>query len=465
VSSVDADLGRVHFVGIGGAGMSGIARIMLTRGMQVSGSDAKDSAVLTALRALGATVYIGHSAQHVAAADTVVVSNAIRPGNPELAAARAADLRVLPRAGALAWVMRGYRGVAVAGTAGKTTTTSMLTVAAQRCGADPSFAIGGELNESGSNAHHGSGELFVVEADESDGSFLLLSPYAAIVTNVEPDHLDQHGTAAAYVAAFDDFVGCIDASGILVAGVDDAGARRVAVLARDRGLRTRTYGVAPDSDLRLESVAVRRDGTTYRAVVDGAFIGPVEVSVTGHHMALNSAAALLAGMELGLPSGQLLEGLRAYRGVHRRFELKGRAGGVTVYDDYAHHPTKVRAQLHAARVVAGQGRLIVAFQPHLFSRTKAFAAEFGAALGLADEVVVMEIAGVREDPLPGVTGALVAGAVTLPPEHVHYEPSWTAVAPLVTRLARPGDLVITMGAGDVTMLGAEVLAELEATAS
>lgn len=454
------ELGRVHFVGIGGIGMSGIARILLARGIPVSGSDAKQSRAVTVLRALGATVHIGHAAANVADADTVVVSTAIRTDNPELMEARRRGLRVLPRAGALAAVMAGRHRVAVCGTAGKTTTTSMLTVGAQSCGVDPSFAIGGDLNESGSNAHHGTGDLFIAEADESDGSFLLLSPDAAVVTNVHADHLDQHGTPEAYAAVFGELVRRIDPKGFLVASADDPGARRVSDGVRG-ALRVRTFGESPDADLRLTGIVVRPDSTVYEATLDGAPLGRVRIAVAGRHMALNSAAALLTGLELGLPYHPFVAGLEAFRGVHRRFELKGTAGGVRVYDDYAHHPLKVSEQLRAARVVAGPGRLVVAFQPHLYSRTQTFAAEFGQALGLADEVVVMEVYGAREDPIPGVTGATVAAAVPLPPERVRFEPSWSAVAGELAARARPGDLVITMGAGDVTMIGPELLALLD----
>lgn len=451
------DLGRVHLIGIGGAGMSGIARILLARGLPVSGSDARDSTTLSALRALGAHVFVGHAAGHLGEADTVVVSTAIRERNPELAAARRLGLRVLARAAALAAVMSGRRGVAVAGTHGKTTTTSMLTVALQHCGADPSFAIGGDLNEAGSNAHHGTGSLFVAEADESDASFLLLAPDAAIVTNVDVDHLDYHGTEEAYRRAFDDFVGKISPGGFLVTCADDPGALALADRSRARGMTVHTYGTTAVADLRLTELTPRARGSSYRAVLDGSPLGDVQLSVPGDHLALNSAAALLAGIRLGLPSGPLREGLAAYSGVRRRFELKGVADGVRVYDDYAHHPTEVAAQLRTARQVAGGGRLIVAFQPHLYSRTQQFAHEFGVALGLADEVVVMDVYGAREDPLPGVGGALVAAAIPLPAQRVLVEPSWSAVAPALAQRARPGDLVLTLGAGDVTMIGPELL--------
>jgi UDP-N-acetylmuramate--alanine ligase len=450
-----------HFIGIGGAGMSGIARVLLARGTAVSGSDAKDSLALSALRALGADVHVGHDAAHLDGATTVVVSTAIRESNPELAAARESGVRVLKRAEALAELLVGYRAVAVAGTHGKTTTTSMLTVAAQHCGVDPSFAIGGDLNEAGSNAHHGSGDLFVVEADESDASFLVYRPYAAIVTNVEPDHLDHYGDEASYRASFEAFVRTIDPAGFLVLCADDAGTLQLAAVARAEGVDVRTYGTSEDADLRMDSLRSSGSTSTYDAVLRGRRIGEVTVNVPGAHLARNSAAALLAGIGLALPEAALVEGLGGFTGVRRRMELKGTAAGVRVYDDYAHHPTEVHAQLVAARGMTGGGRLVVAFQPHMYSRTAAFAEAFGAALGLADEVVVMEVYGAREDPVPGVTGALVSSAVPLPPEHVLFEPSWSAVPPALVARVEAGDLLVTLGAGDVTQIGPEVLRLLE----
>jgi UDP-N-acetylmuramate--alanine ligase len=454
------ELGAVHFVGIGGAGMSGIARILLARGVRVSGSDRRDTPTLLALRALGARVELGHDPAHLGDADTVVVSTAIREDNPELAAARERGLRVLPRAVALAAVMAGKRSVAVAGTHGKTSTTSMLTVAVQACGVDPSFAIGGDLNESGSNAHAGEGDVFVAEADESDRSFLLLAPHGAIVTNVEADHLDNYGDLAAVEAAFDRFLQTIDPAGFVVLCADDPGSARLRTVPTPA--RVRTYGTAEDADLRLVDVEVGPEATAWTAVLDGEVLGRVQIRVPGEHMARNSAAALLAGLELELPAEALIAGLGRFGGVHRRFELKGTVDGVRVYDDYAHHPTEVAAQLRAARAVAGSGRVVVAFQPHLYSRTREFATAFGAALGLADEVVVMDVYGAREDPVPGVTGAMVADAVGLPAERVLFEPSWSAAAPALAERVHPGDLVITMGAGNVSMVGPEVLEALRA---
>jgi UDP-N-acetylmuramate--alanine ligase len=330
-------------------------------------------------------------------------------------------------------------------------------VAAQRCGVDPSFAIGGDLNEAGSNAHHGSGDLFVVEADESDGSFLAYRPYAAVITNAEADHLDHYGDEAAVFRAFEDFVDTIDRAGFLVACADDEGARRLAATARERGVDVRTYGTADDADLRLSGLTVSGSTSRYEPVLHGRRLPVVTLAVPGRHLALNSGAALLTGLGLGLPEDRLADGLAGFTGVRRRMELKGSVGGVRVYDDYAHHPTELVAQLHAAREVAGEGRLVVAFQPHRYSRTLAFADAFGASLALADEVVVMEVYAAGEEPVPGATGATVAAAVPLPPEQVHFEPSWSAVPAALAARARPGDLVLTLGAGDITLVGPEVL--------
>ena len=455
-----AELGRVHFMGVGGAGMSGIARIMLARGLPVSGCDAKESRALAALRALGATIDVGHDAGHVEHCDTVVTSSAIRPSNPEVVEARRRERRVLPRAAALASVMAGARGLAVAGTAGKTTTTSMLTVALQACGRDPSYAIGGDLNEPGSNAHAGSGEFFVAEADESDRSFLLLAPEAAIVTNVEPDHLDNYGDAAAVTAAFEEFLTRITPGGCVALGADDPGSRALVAPAAHAQLTTVTFGLADDADVRVDALQLAGEGSSFGLVAGGRRLGDVALQVPGAHNAVNAAGALALGLSLGLPFSDMVRGLAAFRGARRRFELKGVAAGVRVYDDYAHHPTKVRAALAAAREVAAGGRVIVVFQPHLFSRTQHFAAQFGVELAKADEVIVMDVFAAREDPVPGVTGGLVADAIPLAADRVAFEPSWSAVPALVAARARPGDLVLTVGAGDVTMLGPQILLAL-----
>lgn len=451
---------RVHLIGIGGAGMSGIARLLLARGVAVSGSDAADSAAVAALRALGARVAVGHDGAHLPEEPaTVVVSTAIRAANPELVAALERGLPVVHRARALAALTAGQRLAAVAGTHGKTSTTSMLAVALRHCGLDPSFAIGGDLAAADGGAHHGGGALFVVEADESDGSFTAFAPDVAVVTNVEPDHLDHHGSEAAYRAVFADFVDRVVPGGTLVACADDPGVAPLVDRARERGLAVRTYGRA-GADARLLDFAADGPHSRVRARIREHEL-TLHLAVPGEHMAQNALAAALAALELGAPRECLVDGLGAYDGVRRRFELRGRAGGVAVYDDYAHHPTEVAATLRAARAVAGAGRVLVAFQPHLYSRTRTFADAFGAALGLADAVVVLDVYGAREDPEPGVTGALVAGAVPLPPDRVRFVPDRAEVPAVLGGLARAGDLVLTMGAGDVTALAPAVLAALE----
>jgi UDP-N-acetylmuramate--alanine ligase len=461
VPSADA-LGRVHLIGIGGVGMAGIARILLERGVPVTGSDAKDSTTLDALRALGARVRVGHDPAHVGGADTVVVTSAARDTNPELAEARDRGLLVLHRSQALAALMRGRRAVAVAGTAGKTTTTAMLTVALQHCGADPSFAIGGELADTGATAHEGTGEVFVAEADESDGSFLLYSPAAAIVTNVEPDHLDHYGTSEAVAAAFGAFAARIMPGGLLVACADDPGSAALAagVRACRHDVEVCTYGVSAGSDVRVVDLDVTGPGARFGLAGAGEGAVRLTLRVPGAHNALNAAAAWTAGVWLGLDGQCLADGLAGFGGTRRRFESKGTASGVLVIDDYAHHPTKVAAVLRAVRGVSGQGRVLALFQPHLFSRTRFFAQEFGQALGLADEVVVLDVYGAREDPEPGVTGELVARAVPLPPEHVAFEPDREAAVRRLAERAAPGDVVLTLGAGDVTALGPALLARL-----
>jgi UDP-N-acetylmuramate--alanine ligase len=358
--------------------------------------------------------------------------------------------------------MQGRRVIAVAGTHGKTTTTSMLTVALQHCGVDPSFAIGGELNESGSNAHDGTGAEFVAEADESDGAFLVYSPHVALVTNVEADHLDNYGTEEAYRAAFVTFLDRIEADGFLVACVDDPGAADLVVEARSRGIDTVTVGESADADVRAENVRLVGPTSTFTVIDRGRRLGEVRLQVPGRHYVLDALAALASGLRLGHPFADLARGLGAYSGTRRRMEFKGEAAGVRVFDSYAHHPREIAGDLVAARSLAGSGRVIVAFQPHMVSRTRIFGAEMGRELGAADEVVVMDVYVAREDPEPGVTGLLVADAVPLSAEHVVFEPSWSATATHLVERAGPGDLVLTLGAGDVTLLGPAVL-ELLAT--
>ncbi len=456
------DLGRVHLVGIGGAGMSGLARLLLDRGITVSGSDMRDSARLAALRRQGATVHIGHDPANLDTAagsvETIIDTPIIPDDNPEILAGRERGIPIISRSRALALVMADRLVIGVGGTHGKTTTTSMITVALQHCGADPSFAIGSEVNELGSNAHTGSSEYFVVEADESDGAFLLMDPTAVVVTNVEPDHLDHWGTFAALEAAFDDFVDLVvPNNGIAVVCADHPGSRAVAERAAARGVRTVTYGEDDSADYRVDILGSRQAEYHFDISHRGVRLGSVALSVPGRHNALNATAALAVCVGLGMPVESVLEGLRSFSGTRRRFEYRGEVAGIRVYDDYAHHPTELHATLTAAREFAAGGRLVVAFQAHHYYRTALFSREFGEELGLADEVVVLEVFAPGEEPIPGASGQAMAANVPLPPGQVVFEPSWSAVAGHLAQRARPGDIVMTLGAGDISLLGPEVL--------
>jgi UDP-N-acetylmuramate--alanine ligase len=472
------ELQRVHMVGIGGAGMSGIARILLDRKGLVSGSDAKESRGLHALRARGAEIRIGHDASSLdllPGGPTAVITThaAIPKTNPELVEARRRGIPVILRPAVLAKLMAGRTTLMVTGTHGKTTTTSMLIVALQHSGRDPSFAVGGELGEAGTNAHHGSGDCFVAEADESDGSLLEYTPNVAVVTNIESDHLDFYGSAEAYVGVFDSFVERLAPGGALVVCTDDTGAAALAQRTEELGIRVLRYGFGPSDRLAAALLSWEQQGT--EAVAHIQLAGEdrqrvMRLSVPGRHMALNALGALLAAAEVGAAVDDVLDGLAGFEGVRRRFELVGASGdgrvSVRVFDDYAHHPTEINATLAAVRTVleqSGSGRSLVVFQPHLYSRTKAFAAEFGRALDAADEVFVLDVYGAREQPLAGISGASVAEHVSA--HKVHYIPDFSAVAEEVAAAAGPGDVIVTMGAGDVTMLGPEIVTALRARAN
>lgn len=457
------DLGRVHLLGIGGVGVSAVARLLLAEGLTVSGTDAKDLPVLNELRAAGATVYVGFDAEHVRDADTLVVSSVIQPANPELEEATRRGLPVLHRSQALAALMRGRVGVTVAGTHGKTTTSSMIAVMLRHAGLEPTFAIGAAIPDLGTNAELGLGSAFVAEADESDGSFLNYTPAIAVVTNVEADHLDHYGTAEAVHEAFDRYADLLPSSGLLVVCSDDQGAAATAAnLAQHRSdVRVVRYGFGDSAQLRL-SAADHSSPTSTAALRDAdGTEHTLSLHVPGDHNLLNAAAAYAVGRELGLSPRAALDGLAAFGGAARRFEFGGIADGVRVYDDYAHHPTEVRAALRAARDVAGEGKVHVLFQPHLFTRTRDFAREFGEALSLADSVHLLPIYPAREEPIPGVTSQLVAAAIEGPHAMVEAQDAAAAVA----GAARVGDVIMTIGAGDVTALGAPILARLEARAA
>lgn len=425
-----------HFIGIGGAGMSVIAELLHARGARISGSDMNDSPTLQRLRNLGLHIYVGHRAEQVPKDAVVVYSTAVPKSNPELAIAHERNQEVIHRSLALALAASGMDFVAVAGAHGKTTTSAMLAAALVEAGSNPSYAIGGSVLGLGAGARLGSGEVFIAEADESDGSFRNYTPRIAIVTNVESDHLDFYGTEAAFAEAFMDFARTIVADGLLICCADDAGAAKLAVAAASEGIRTLTYGTDPRAD-----AVVAGDELTY-----GHMTVRLTLQVAGHHNRLNAAAAFLAGTELGVPATLMARSLGAYQGAGRRFQPRGSAAKVRVVDDYAHHPTEVAATLATARTQVGSGRVIVLFQPHLFSRTKNFAKRFADALAAADEVVVCDIFPAREQPMAGVTSELITDQLA----KAHYVGDMQDAAAKVVDLARPGDLVITMGAGSIT---------------
>ncbi|MCV2393419.1 UDP-N-acetylmuramate--L-alanine ligase [Actinotalea sp. M2MS4P-6] len=451
--------GRVHLVGVAGAGMSAVGALLAARGLEVSGSDA--SGALDAVRAAGVTAHQGHDGSLVDGAGTLVVSSAIRPTNPEVARAGQLGVPVLHRSVALAALMAGRRGVAVAGAHGKTTTSAMVAVVLAHAGLDPSWAIGGTVRhpvgehvDPVGGAHAGTGDVMVVEADESDGSFLAYRPEIAVVTNVEPDHLDHYGSREAFEQAFVDFAARV--SGTLVVCADDPGAARLAGAARASGTAALTYGRGT-ADVRVESWHAVGDGGVVELTWPGEAPVVVRLAVPGAHNALNAAAAWSVARLLGVSAGAAADGLAAFVGTGRRFEDRGTAGGVRVVDDYAHHPTEIAALLRAARPVAGDGRVLVLFQPHLFSRTATFAAQFAEALALADAVVVTDVYAAREDPDPAVTGALITDRMG---PQARFVADRTEAAGVIAALAEPGDLVLTVGAGDVTALAPVVLKAL-----
>lgn len=445
----------VHLVGIGGAGMSGIARLFLSTGVRVTGSDLKWSPGLEQLETAGATVTVGHSAANLGEPDAVVVSTAIPGDNAEVVEARVRGIPVLVRAQVLAALMRDRRGIAVAGTHGKTTTTSMIAVLLERAGRDPTYVIGGDLNESGSNARSGAGDLFVAEADESDGSFLLLSPEIAVVTNVDDDHLDfyrdRHEVESAFVAF------CRRSKTVVACG-DDEATRRVLQASGTSGI---TYGESHDNDVVVEVLELRSDGGRCRVAIAGRTVD-VAISIPGRHYLQNAAAALSVADQIGVPPERAAEALSAFSGVRRRFERRGSRGGAVFVDDYAHHPVEVAATLAAART-DGMRRLVAVFQPHRYSRTAALSRQLGESLSTADLVVVTDVYGAGELPVPGISGKLVVDALveSAPGKRAVYLPRRSDVASFLAREVRSGDLILTLGAGDITMVGEETLARLE----
>jgi len=447
-----------HFIGIGGAGMSGIAHVLHERGVAVTGSDLKMSRYAKQLEDAGVPVAIGHRAENLGEPEVVVISSAIPESNPELAEARRRDLPVWPRAKMLAHLAEERQTIAVAGTHGKTTTSSMIATMLAAVGTDPTFLIGGELNDMAANARCGAGSYYVVEADESDGSFLYLDPNVAVITNVEADHLDHYADLAAVEAAFRAFCAKVPDDGVIVLLGDQPGIERVLPGAAGRVI---TYGESEGVDVRCHALHVQGLGHEFAVTTaDGRSVA-AKVRVPGRHNVLNATAAIAVAWHLGLDLEAAAAGVAAFSGVRRRFDLVGVVDGVTIVDDYAHHPTEVRATLAAAR----QGdfdRVWVVFQPHRYSRTAALGGEFGRAFGDADRLVLMDVYGAGEAPIPGVSGKTILDAVlrSRPRAQAAYFPHRADVEAYVLGKVRPGDLVLTMGAGDVTSIGGELIRAL-----
>lgn len=449
---------RIHFVGIGGSGMSGIARIMLSEGLTVSGSDLTDSVITQSLASLGAQIYIGQRSENIDNVDLLITSGAITRHNPELIAARERGIEILTRSEALALLMEDKRSVAVTGTHGKTTTTSMLTVALQAAGLDPSFAIGGLINSSGVNAHLGTGDIFIAEADESDGSFTAYQPLGAIITNIELDHVDYFSSIEDIYEIFIAFIDTIQSNGFVVACKDDPGVVELLSRVTREDVSIITYGTE-DVDYQVSNIYLEPSSSIARVVKNGTVLPELQLSIPGVHNVMNAVAALAVADRLGANIGDVLKGLRTFSGSRRRFEHKGTVNKIEVIDDYGHHPTEIRVTLETARAYISPGRVLVIFQPHRFSRTQVFAEEFARALALADQVFLLEVYPAGEIPIPGVTSALISRATKV--KTITLEPSMVNVVKKVLDIAQPGDLIMTLGAGDVNSLAPVIVQALE----
>jgi len=443
---------NIHMIGIGGAGMSGIAEVLAARGHDVTGSDLKESPFTRRLREAGITVYIGHDPDQVGDADRVVISTAIPKTNPELLEARRRSIPVIPRAAALAWILEGSCSIAVAGTHGKTTTTSMTAHVLEALGENPTALVGGELNDIGSNVAFGRSDLVVAEADESDRSFLYLRPQAAVVTNIEFDHPDFYSSLDDVVATFEQFIRSLPEDGHLVTCQDDPSCLAVAAAAP---CPVTTYGIS-SGDLRADILGP----SSYVLLEQGERRGVVELGVYGRHNVLNSLSAAAIARWLGHDAYEAARTLEDFGGVRRRFQLKGERAEVRVVDDYAHHPTELSATLAAARsTMPGEGRVIAVFQPHRYSRTRALYREFGDAFSSADAVLITEVYGAGEMPQPGVNGKLIVDAICETRGHpdVYYIPQQDAIPGVLQNVSRSGDLVLTLGAGDISKAGEDLL--------
>lgn len=452
---VPQDLGKVHFVGIGGSGMSGLARLLIGMGHQVTGSDVRESDNITQLRALGAKITIGHDAANLGDADTVVVTSALWPTNPEYLLALEKGLPVLHRSAMLAHLASTGKLIAVAGAHGKTTSTGMVVTGLDVLGADPSFVNGGVIQAYGASSAFGSGEQFVIEADESDSSFLHYNTHTVLITNVDPDHLDHFGSLEAFEGEFVKFANA--ASDLVVISSDDPGAVRVTTLLQHP--RVLTFGEAQGANFRVHDVDASGPKVKFSLSHSGESV-ELELSIPGAHNALNAAGAVAVLVGHGFDFVASAKAVSKFGGTVRRFELHGEHRGVKVYDDFAHHPTEVAAALKAARAAVGGGKLITVFQPHLYSRTRIFAQEFAEALALSDQVVVLDVYAAREDPEPGVTGALISDRFA-DQSKVHYVPLWEDAPAVAAKLASSGDFIMTMGCGDVYKMVPELLEALK----
>ena len=451
--AVPEDLGVVHFIGIGGSGMSGIARLLIGMGHQVTGSDLRDTSNVAALRDLGAKISIGHDESHLGNPDTVVVTSALWPTNPEYLLAKQRGIPVIHRSQALAHLASSKRLIAVAGAHGKTTSTGMVITALMALGADPSFVNGGVINSVGHSSSSGKGELFVIEADESDGSFLHYDTAISLITNVDPDHLDHYGSIEAFHRVFADFAN--KSKEFVVISSDDHGAKEVAKLVTRPMI---SFGEAADATVRVQNVKPEAK-VSFELVYKDQIVS-TRLLLAGRHNALNAAGAVATLVGLGFDFEKSLEEVAKFAGTERRFELHGVEAGVSVYDDFAHHPTEVAAALEGARAVVGSGKLITVFQPHLYSRTRLFAKEFAQVLAASDEVVLLDIYAAREDPEPGVTGELILNQFA-DKKRIHYVPNWDDAPAVAAKLASQGDFIMTMGCGDVYRMVPQLLEALK----
>ena len=452
--AVPENLGVVHFIGIGGSGMSGIARILIGMGHTVTGSDLRDTDNVKALRELGATISIGHDQAHLGNPDTVVVTSALWPTNPEYLLAKERNIPVIHRSQALAFLASRKRLIAVAGAHGKTTSTGMVITALIELGQDPSFVNGGVINSIGASSSAGAGELFVIEADESDGSFLHYDTAISLITNVDPDHLDHYGSIEAFHGVFADFAN--KSKEFVVISSDDQGAKEVSKLITKKMI---SFGEDLEADVRVQNISENAN-VSFELVYQGT-VSSAKLVMAGRHNALNAAGAVATLVGLGFEFEAALSAVAKFQGTERRFELHGAERGVSVYDDFAHHPTEVAAALNGARAVVGSGKIITVFQPHLYSRTRLFAKEFAEVLAASDEVVLLDIYAAREDPEPGVTGELIYERF-IDKSRIHYVPNWSDAPAVAAALAKKGDFVVTMGCGDVYRMVPELLEALQA---